>query len=344
MKHPYKIESEEALDALLSIPGEGLADMMKRLDGDIMILGIGGKMGVTLGLQAVNAVREAGACKKIIGVSRFTDQEGRRKLEENGIETIPCDLLDRRQVERLPQVKNIIYMAGRKFGIGGSENVTWAMNTMIPTHVGTCFRESRIVVFSTGCVYPLVSVKNGGCTEDVKPEPVGEYAQSCLGRERVFEYCSNAFGTKVLLFRLNYAVDLRYGVLHDIGGRIWTSQPVCNTVGHFNIIWQGDANCYALRCLEHCASPAVPVNITGPETVSVKHIAGKFADFMGKDVSYSGVNQDKCYLNNASKSFELFGRPRIGLEDMIRWQAEWIMRGGSSLGKPTHFEVNDGKF
>jgi len=338
------MENEEELDAFLSSPGEGLTEMMKRLDGDIMILGIGGKMGVTLGLQAVNAAREAGVCKKIIGVSRFSDPAGRRKLEENGIETVSCDLLDYSQVEKLPQVKNIIYMAGRKFGTGGSENVTWAMNTMIPAYVGTYFRESRIVVFSTGCVYPLVSVKNGGCTEDVKPEPVGEYAQSCLGRERVFEYCSNTFDTKVLLFRLNYAIDLRYGVLHDIGVQIWNNQPVCGTVGHFNIIWQGDANCYALRSLEHCASPAVPLNITGSETVSVKYIAEKFAHFMKKDISYSGVNHDKCYLNNASKSFNLFGSPRIGLEHMVRWQAEWIMRGGSSLGKPTHFEVNDGKF
>lgn len=344
MKYPDTIDSETMLEDLLSLPGEGLTAMMKRLDGDIMILGIGGKMGITLGRQAVNAIREAGVVKKIIGVSRFSDQEGRRKLEECGIKTISCDLLDHPQVERLPQVKNIIYMAGRKFGTGSSEDITWAMNTMIPAYVGTYFRESRIVVFSTGCIYPLVGVKNGGCVEEVNPGPVGEYAQSCLGRERVFEYCSKAFGTKVLLLRLNYAIDLRYGVLHDIGKQVWNNQPVNNTVGHFNIIWQGDANCYALRALEHCASPATPLNITGSETVSVKYIAEKFAHFMGKDISYSGVSQDKCYLNNASKSFTLFGNPRIGLEHMVRWQAKWLMNGGSSLGKPTHFEINNGKF
>jgi nucleoside-diphosphate-sugar epimerase len=344
MKHPDTVENEEMLENLLSVPGGGLTSMMKRLDGDIMILGIGGKMGITLGRQAVNAIKEAGVSKKVIGVSRFSDQEGRKKLEGWGIETISCDLLDRHQVEKLPNVKNIIYMAGRKFGTAGSEDATWAMNTMIPSYVGTYFRESRIVVFSTGCVYPLVSVKTGGCTEDVKPEPVGEYAQSCLGRERVFEYCSKTYGAKVLLLRLNYAIDLRYGVIHDIGMQVWNNQPVSNTVAHFNIIWQGDANCYALRSLEHCASPAAILNITGPETVSVKYIAEKFSHFMKKDISYSGENQDKCYLNNAAKSFRLFGYPRIGLEHMIRWQAEWLMKGGSSLGKPTHFEVNNGKF
>lgn len=344
MKHTDTVENEEMLEELLSVPGDGVTAMMKRLDGDIMILGIAGKMGITLGRQAVNAVTEAGVNKRIFGVSRFSDKEARRKLEESGIETISCDLLDRYQVEKLPKVKNIIYMAGRKFGTDGSEDVTWAMNTMIPAYVGTYFRESRIVVFSTGCVYPLVSVISGGCTEDVKPEPVGEYAQSCLGRERVFEYCSKAFGTKILLFRLNYAIDLRYGVLHDIGMQVWNNQPVSNTVGHFNIIWQGDANAYALRSLEHCSSPAIPLNITGPETVSVKYIAEKFSHLMKRSISYSGENKDKCYLNNASKSFNLFKYPRIGLEHMIRWQAEWIMRGGSSLGKPTHFEVNNGKF
>lgn len=344
MKHPDTLENEEMLEDLLSVPGDGVVAMMKRLDGDIMILGIAGKMGITLGRQAVNAVTEAGVNKRIFGVSRFSDKEARRKLEESGIETIACDLLDRHQVEKLPKVKNIIYMAGRKFGTDGSEDVTWAMNTMIPAYVGTYFRESRIVVFSTGCVYPLVSVISGGCTEDVKPEPVGEYAQSCLGRERVFEYCSKAFGTKILLFRLNYAIDLRYGVLHDIGMQVWNNQPVSNTVGHFNIIWQGDANAYALRSLEHCSSPAIPLNITGPETVSVKYIAEKFSHLMKRGISYSGENKDKCYLNNASRSFNLFKYPRIGLEHMIRWQAEWIMRGGSSLGKPTHFEVNNGKF
>jgi nucleoside-diphosphate-sugar epimerase len=344
MKWPDRIENETQLEDLLSLPGNGLVDMMKRLEGDIMILGIGGKMGITLGRQAVNAIKEAGVDKKVIGVSRFSDQAGREKLEQWGIETIACDLLDQSQIEKLPKVKNIIYMAGRKFGTGGSEDMTWAMNALVPGYVGSYFKDSRIVVFSTGCVYPLVGVGTGGCTEDVAPNPVGEYSQSCLGRERIFGYCSKSFGTKVLLFRLNYAIDLRYGVLHDIGQQVWNEEPVNNTVGHFNIIWQGDANCFALRSLEYCDSPAVPLNITGPETVAVEYIAEKFADIMGKKISYTGQSGEKCYLNNASKAMELFGYPRVALEQMIKWQAQWFMQGGSSLGKPTHFEVNDGKF
>jgi len=235
-------------------------------------------------------------------------------------------------------------MAGRKFGTDGSEELTWAMNALAPGYVGTRFRQSRIVVFSTGCVYPLVNVSQGGCTENVLPYPVGEYAQSCLGRERIFGYCAKTFGTEVLLFRLNYAIDLRYGVLHDIGQQVWNEQPVNNAVGHFNLIWQGDANCQALRALEYCASPAAILNITGPETVPVEYIAEKFGQLMGKQIRYTGQSGDKCYLNNAAKAAKLFGYPRVSLEQMVNWQAEWLMRGGKTLGKPTHFEVNNGKF
>jgi len=344
MKFPDSVEDESKLEELLSLPSEGLVEMMKRIDGDIMILGIGGKMGITLGRQAVNAVRKAGGSKKIIGVSRFSDKDGRRKLSDCGIETVSCDLLDGEQVKKLPEVKNIIYMAGRKFGTSGAEAITWAMNTIIPAYVGQHFKRSRIVAFSTGCVYPLVGAETGGCSERINPEPVGEYAQSCLGRERVFEYCSQAFGTKVLNLRLNYAVDLRYGVLHDIGQKVWNNQPVSNTVGYFNVIWQGDANCYAIRSLEHCASPAIPLNVTGPEIVSVKEVAEAMGGLMKRKVTYSGAGNGKCYLNDASKAFNLFGRTLVPLGKMIEWQADWIMRGGGSLGKPTHFEVNDGKF
>ena len=344
MKFPETIDNEVLLEDILSEPGTGLVEMMQRLDGDIMILGIGGKMGITLGRQAVNAVKAAGVSKKVTGVSRFSDIEGRKKLEQWGIETISCDLLDQAAVKALPEVKNVIFMAGRKFGTEGSEDLTWAMNTIVPGYVGDHFRKSRIVVFSTGCVYPLVSAGTCGCTEQIPPAPVGEYSQSCLGRERVFGHCARAYGTETLLLRLNYAVDLRYGVLHDIGRQVWSGQPVNNTVGHFNVLWQGDANCYALRALELCASPAAILNITGPEIVPVEYIAGAFGRLMNKPVSYTGVSADKCYLNNAGKAFRLLGYPRVSLEQMILWQAQWLMQGGSSLGKPTHFEVNNGKF
>lgn len=336
--------NEEMLDNLLSEPDSGLVEMMKRLPGDIMILGINGKMGLTLGRLAVNAVRAAGGDKQVIGVSRFGDAEGRRKLEEWGIKTIACDLLDRKSVRELPQAPNVIFMAGRKFGTDGAEDLTWAMNVLAPAYVGEHFKDSRIVAFSTGCVYPLVGAETGGCTESVVPDPVGDYSQSCLGRERIFSYCSRTYGTKVLLFRLNYAIDLRYGVLHDIAARVWNNQAVDNTVGHFNVIWQGDANNSALRCLEYADSPAAVLNITGPEIIPVEYIAGKFGKLLERPVTYAGSPGGKCYLNNASRSFSLFGYPRMPLEKMIELQAEWFRSGGRSLGKPTHFEVNNGKF
>jgi len=344
MEYPAEIKDEVQLEDLLSVPNADLIAMMKRLEGDIMILGIGGKMGITLGRQALNAISAADVDKKVIGVSRFSDDAGRERLEAWGVKTIACDLLDSNEISKLPHVKNIIYMAGRKFGTKGTEELTWAMNALVPGYVGTHFKNSNIVVFSTGCVYPLVNAQSGGCTEDTAFAPIGEYAQSCLGRERIFSYCSKQFGTKVLLFRLNYAIDLRYGVLHDIGQQVLKGQPINNTVGHFNIRWQGDANSQALRCLEHCTSPATPLNVTGPEIIRVEYIAEKFAELMDKEISYTGKSADKCYLNDSSKAVKFFGKPRVSVEQMIKWQAAWFMQGGASLGKPTHFEVNNGKY
>lgn len=344
MTYPQTIDNEEMLDELLALPDQSLIDFMKRLDGDIAILGIGGKMGPTLGKLAVNAIKAAGVKKEVFGVSRFGNAEARQQLENWGIKTISCDLMDRNAVAQLPDFKNIVYMAGRKFGTGGTEDLTWAMNVIVPAIVGERFKGSKITVFSTGCVYPLVSAGTCGCTEDTMLEPVGEYTQSCLGRERVFGHASRTYGTKVLLFRLNYAIDMRYGVLHDIGTQVWNDQPVTNTVGHFNVIWQGDANRIALLSLEHATNPANPLNVTGPEMISVEYIAERFAKLMGKKVTYTGKSADRCYLNNASKAMRLFGYPRVSLETMIDWQAAWLMKGGRSLGKPTHFEVNDGKF
>ena len=218
------------------------------------------------------------------------------------------------------------------------------MNVLAPAHIAEHFRDSRIVVFSTGCVYPLVGAASGGCTEEVAPAPVGEYSQSCLGRERIFEYHSAKYGTEVLLFRLNYSVDLRYGVLHDIARRIWEGRPVDNTVGSFNVIWQGDANSCALRALELAASPPAILNVTGPETASVEETARELGRLLGKTVAFTGKAGDRCYLSNSAKMCRLFGRPTVPLAQLIRWQAGWIADGGESIGKPTHFEVNDGKF
>ena len=319
--------------------------MMGRLEGDIMILGIAGKIGVSLGLQAMEAIRRAGVDKKIYGVSRFSKCGEREKLDAAGIITIPCDLLEREQVSRLPQVRNVIFMAGRKFGTEGSEAETWAMNVIVPALVAEHFRASRIVVFSTGCVYPLRSVREGGCTEEVPPAPVGEYSQSCLGRERIFQYYARKYGTEILLFRLNYAIDLRYGVLNDIGRAIWEGRPVNNTVGYFNVIWQGDVTANALLSLELTRNPYEILNVTGPETAGVEETALLMGKLMGKEVHFSCEKPGEySYLNNSGKMCRLLGYPRVSLNEMIRLQAEWISNGGLSIGKPTHFEVNNGKF
>ena len=345
MQLPLNFADETALDDFLAQPSPDLIECMKRLDGDLMILGIAGKMGVSLGRRAVNAVRAAGGKRKVIGVARFSNPDARAELEAHGVETIACDLLDRGAVAKLPVASNVIFMAGRKFGTGDAADLTWAMNTLAPGHVVEHFRNSRIVAFSTGCVYPLVAAETGGCTETVMPEPVGEYAQSCLGRERIFQYGVRAFGVRVLLFRLNYAIDLRYGVLHDIAQQIYHGEKVNNAVGRFNVIWQGDANEIALRSLERCAAPAEILNVTGPETASVTAIAEELGRLLGKKVEYlHPVSGEQCYLNNAGKMASLFGAPSVPLGVMLHWQAEWLRSGGASFGKPTHFEVHDGRF
>jgi nucleoside-diphosphate-sugar epimerase len=342
---PETLESEAELDMLLTEPSQQLVDLMRRLDGDIMILGIGGKMGSTLGGVAVRAIQEAGVSKRVYGVSRFSEGVIREGLETSGISTLACDLLDREAVGRLPQVANIIYMVGRKFGTVGGEDLTWATNVLVPDNVGYHFRQSRVVAFSTGCVYPLVSIDTEPCTESTPPDPVGDYAQSSLGRERVFGYWSRTTGMPVCLVRLNYAIDLHYGVLYDVGSQVAKGEPVDLSVSHFNVIWQGDAACQALLCLDHCGSPPEVLNVTGPETVSVRYVAGVFAHLFDTDARFVGEERGaKMYLSNAARATSWFGYPRVPLLTMIQWQAAWIKQGGRSLGKPTHYGVVNGKF
>ncbi len=342
---PEAVEGEADLDELLSAPSQALVDLMRRLEGDIMILGIGGKMGSTLGGAAVRAIAEAGVRKQVFGVSRFSDSSIREGLEARGIKTLSCDLLNRDSVRQLPHVANIIYMVGRKFGTAGSEHLTWATNVLVPDNVCHHFPESRWVAFSTGCVYPLVSAESGGCTESMPTDALGEYAQSSLGRERVFDYWSRTAGIPVCLVRLNYAVDLHYGVLYDVGSRVAQGEPVDLAVSHFNVIWQGDAACQALLCLEHCSSPPEILNVTGPETVSVRFVAETFARYFGTEARFTGEKTGALmYLSNAARATSMFGYPRVPLLTMIRWQAAWIQQGGRSWGKPTHYGVVDGKF
>jgi nucleoside-diphosphate-sugar epimerase len=342
---PETITSEDQLDEFLTRPSQALVNMITNLEGDILILGIGGKMGPTLGGLAVRAVGLAGTKKKVFGVSRFSDSFLQTKISATGVETIACDLLDPEAITGLPKVQNVIFMAGRKFGSHGDEPSTWMTNVILPEHVCRHFQGSRIVVFSTGCVYPLIPVTTGGSLETDPPDPVGEYAQSCLGRERVFEYWSQKTSTPLCLLRLNYAVDLRYGVLLDIGRKVFNSQPVDLSVSHFNVIWQADACSQALRCLTHSSIPANKINLTGPETACVRQVALEFARLFNCSVTFSGSEQEsRMYLSNAGKAAALFGYPSVPLRRMIQWQAEWIKRGGRTLDKPTHFDVTNGKF
>ena len=343
LKRREWIEDEAQLDALLATPNDALVQRMRELEGDVMILGVAGKMGVSLGQLAVAAIRQAGVKKTVFGVARFSDPTARQRLESVGVRTIPCDLLDRHSVAQLPQTENVIFMAGRKFGTAGSASLTWAMNTVVPMIVAEHFQSARIVVFSTGCVYPMVK-SDRAPNESTPPCPMGEYAQSCLGRERVFEHYSLACGTPVCIFRLNYAIDLRYGVLFDIAEKIGNNQSVNNSVGYFNMIWQGDANHQALMCLKHCDTPATLLNITGPETLCTETVAKQMGELMGKPVEFTTAAGDRSFLSDSSQATGLFGNPSVTADQLIRWQTHWIMRGGRSLNKPTHFEVNDGKY
>jgi len=341
---PDSITTEEQLDELLSTPAEALIELMRRLDGDLLILGIGGKIGHSVGAAAVRAIQQAGAKKTVYGVDSFPAPGGRDLIERLGITPITCDLLDRAAVAKLPRVDNVIFMAGRKFGTTEEEELTWAINALVPANAADHFTRSRTVVFSTGCVYPFVAPETGGCTEDEPPAPIGEYAQSCLARERVFQYYSKANGTPVCLFRLNYSIDLRYGVLHDIARPVWAGEAVDVTVPCFNAIWQGDVANQALLSLELCESPASVMNVTGPGMISVRQVAEEFGRLMNKPVMFCGEEGPVAYLASAAKAAARFGYPRVPLAHMVRWTAQWIMAGGRSLGKPTHFEVSTGRY
>ena len=336
--------SESKLDDLLTTPSERLINDIKKIEGDIIFLGAGGKMGPTLCILAKRAIEKAGTNSKVIAVSRFSDPFAVSLLKDNGVDIISADLLDDGVLEKLPDVPNVIYMAGRKFGTSGNEYLTWAMNVWLPSRVAERYKNSRIVVFSTGNVYPLMPVISGGATEEVPPNPVGEYAMSCLGRERMFEYAAYTFGTKLAVYRLNYAIDLRYGVLFDIADKIQAGISVSVKMPVFNCIWQGDANEIAIRSLLHASSDIFYLNVTGAETASVKSTGLKLAKLLDKEVLFCDEPSETAILSNSGKMAELFGYPSVSLETMIKWQAEWILSGGRSLGKATHFEEKKGNF
>jgi nucleoside-diphosphate-sugar epimerase len=338
------IHTEAELEDRLSSPAAADVAAMTALGGDLMILGAGGKMGPSLARLAQRACRQAGIAKRIIAVARFSNEALLSQFEAEGIETIRCDLLDASALASLPDLPNVIFMAARKFGTAGSEHLTWALNTYLPGLVAERFRHSRIVAFSTGNVYPLCSVSEGGATESTPLAPVGEYAQSALGRERMFEYVSHRWGTQVAILRLNYAVDLRYGVLLDIGSAVYQRRPVDLRMGLVNVIWQGDANGACLRSFGHCQSPPNILNITGPETLSVRYLALEFGRRFQVEPLWEGEETQTALLSVASKAHQLFGYPSATAQDLIDWTAHWISIGGRTLSKPTHFAVRDGKF
>jgi len=281
----------------------------------------------------------------VIGVARFSEKGLRGKLEAQGVECIACDLLERSALERLPRAQNVVFMAGHKFGAAGNATFTWAMNVGVPYMVAEAFRDSRIVVFSTACVYPYADVTGRGAGEDTPTlPPPGDYATSCVGREKAFEYGSLTHGTPGRLVRLEYAIDMRYGVLHDVGTKVFAGQPVDVTMGHVNVIWQGEANEQALRLLAHCTAPTSPINVSGPEVLSVRSLAAEFGKRFGKQPLVRGAESPTAWLVDTRAAQKLFGAPRVPLAQMIDWQADWIRRGGESLGKPTHFETRDGKY
>jgi nucleoside-diphosphate-sugar epimerase len=333
------------LEDLLSLPTAGVRETLSAVEGDVAILGAGGKMGPTLARMVRRGLDEIGQReRRVFAVSRFPDIRAREELGGHGVTVIPCDLLDRSEVESLPDAPNVIFMAGQKFGTSEAPEITWVMNTLVPAHVAERYSSSRIVVFSTGCVYPLVPLSGPGSREEDVLDPPGEYAATCVGRERIFAHFARQHGTKVLFFRLCYANDLRYGVLLDIVKKVANGMPVDVSMGAVHVIWQGDANARAIQCLAHVANPPVALIVTGIERVSVRWLAEQVGALLGKKPTFSGVEGERAWLWDASLSYQWFGPPEVKLEEMMQATAQWLRQGGTTINKPTHFEATDGKF
>lgn len=338
---PDTIESEDQLDELLSRADQEAVATLDRNPGDVVILGAGGKMGPSL---ARMVRRAASSGTRVTAVARFSDRSLERALNGIGIETRRCDLLNREAVMGLPDAPNVIFMAGQKFGTTDDPSRTWAINTLAPALVAERYGGSRIVVFSTGCVNPLVSVGSGGSVESDALHPIGEYSNACVARERIFEYYSRSNGTPAALFRLNYAIDLRYGVLVDVARKVFAREPIDLTTGYVNLIWQGDANAMAIRCLAIAESPPRAINVTGPETVAIRDLAVEFGRQFGKEPIFEGHESETALLSNSSEAHRLFGRPSVTVNQMIEWTADWVRHGRRLLDKPTHYDARDGRY
>ena len=325
----------------MTTPSAALIAALRQLPGDIIVLGVAGKIGPTLARLAKRAAPD----KRVVGVARFSEKGVREKLAGWGIECIEAELLERRRVEALPKLPNVVFMAGRKFGSSGQEDLTWAMNALVPALVAEAFAGSRIVAYSTGCVYPYVNVHNGGATETTSTmPPPGTYANSCVAREAMFQYFSRKCATSGRIIRLNYAIDMRYGVLHDVASRVLAGTPINLATGYVNVIWQGDANAMVLRAFSHCTVPTSPLNVSGPETVSIRWLAEAFGKRLGKPPVFTGVEAPDAWLVNTAEAMRLFGHPRVPLAKLVDWTADWVARGMPSLGKDTHYDARDGEF
>ncbi|MDB5327891.1 MAG: dependent epimerase/dehydratase family protein, partial [Phycisphaerales bacterium] len=305
---------------------------------------VAGKMGPTIGRMAQRALAASGSDRRVIGVARFSNPAEREKLNDWGIDTIACDLLNEGALAKLPDASHVMFMAGMKFGSTGNEALTWAMNCHLPAMVCRRYQGSTIAAFSTGNVYGLTPLATGGSIETDAANPAGEYAMSCLGRERMFQHFAQSTETPVSILRLNYACELRYGVLVDLAQKVWERSPIDLAMGNFNVIWQADANAMALASFAQAGRPAFMLNIAGPETLSVRCVCQQFGLLMGRDVQFVGTEAPDALLNNGQLGHRLYGYPRVGAEQMMHWIADWIIRGGETLKKPTHFETRSGKF
>ena len=337
-------DSVHALEEVLSQPTPAVIEMMSRLEGDLVLLGVGGKMGPSMARMARRAVQEAGTNQRVIGVSRFSDPVVRDQLESWGVETVSCDLLDPEAVNQLPLAENMIYLAGFKFGASQDPGRLWAMNCLAPSLVSRHYRDSRIVAFSTGNVYRAVSADSGGSREDDAIEPHGEYAMAALGRERIFQYFSQAHDIPMALLRLNYAHDLRYGVFVDVAQELLAGNPVDISTAHVNIVWLADANAMTLRALEHVRAPLQVINVTGPEMLNVKTVSEQLAEELGVKATFTGQERTTALLSNATLGIECLGAPEVSADQVIRWTADWVGNQRPLLDKPTKFQVQDGKY
>ena len=335
---------DDELEERLSRPSPEVIDALRRAPGDVIVLGAGGKMGPSLSAMLRRAADALGDGRSVMAVSRFSSPDVAERLERYGIRVVRAELGDRAAIARLPDAANVIYMAGQKFGTRDLPSLTWAVNTLIPAMVAERYAASRIVAFSTGNVYPLTPATGRGSREGDALTPMGEYANSCVGRERVLEHVSRTHGTPIAIIRLNYAVDLRYGVLVDIAHRVLSGQPVRVDMGFVNVIWQGDANAQSIRALTSAGSPPVAINVTGPDRLSVREAAQRLGDLLGATPILEGAEAPDALLSDTTFAQSLFGPPTISTDVLLQWVASWVAHGGTRLGKPTKFEVRDGRF